>query len=50
MVTSAVRKRVFRRFVQRSIAGERMGFEAFVWAAQRISGFVLFIFLFVIVV
>lgn len=47
MVTSTVRKKIFRRFVQRSIAGERLGFEAYVWAAQRVSGFVLFVFFFV---
>ena len=46
MITPAARKKILRRFVKRSIAGERLGFEAYVWAAQRVSGFVLFIFLF----
>ena len=46
MVTTAIRKKILRRFVKRSVVGERLGFEAYVWAAQRVSGFVLFIFLF----
>jgi succinate dehydrogenase / fumarate reductase cytochrome b subunit len=46
MVTSVGRKKMLRRFVQRSIAGERLGFEAYVWAAQRVTGLILFAFLF----
>ena len=42
----ASRKTVSRRFTERTIKREWLGFEAYAWAAQRITGLVLLGFLF----
>jgi len=42
----AARKTVFRRFTERTIRREWLGFEAYAWAAQRITGLILLVFLF----
>ena len=39
------KKRVLRRFVDRTLQQERLGFEAYVWAAHRITGLLLLAFL-----
>jgi succinate dehydrogenase / fumarate reductase cytochrome b subunit len=43
----APRKYPLERFVERSIRGDRMGPGAYVWAAHRLSGLILTIYLFV---
>ncbi|MFH0813878.1 MAG: hypothetical protein V2A69_13745, partial [Pseudomonadota bacterium] len=42
-----VRKTVIRRFVERTLRGERLGFEAYAWVTQRITGLILVGFLIV---
>jgi len=42
---SVPRKKVLRRFVERTLQQERLGFEAYVWAAHRITGLLLLIFI-----
>ena len=39
------KKRVVRRFVERTLQQERLGFEAYVWAIHRITGLLLLIFI-----
>ena len=39
------RKTVTRRFIERTIKGKPLGFEAYLWAAQRITGLVILAFL-----
>ncbi|MBW1698934.1 MAG: hypothetical protein JRH18_15060 [Deltaproteobacteria bacterium] len=38
-------KGVIRRFVTRTLRGEALGFEAYMWAAQRVSGVIILGFL-----
>ena len=38
---STPKKKVLRRFVERTLQQERLGFEAYVWAAHRITGLLL---------
>ena len=45
MTPPHTRKTVIRRFVERTLKGERLGFEAYVWAAQRVTGLVILGFL-----
>ena len=42
---SVPRKKVLRGFVERTLQQERLGFEAYVWAAHRITGLLLLAFL-----
>ncbi len=42
---STPKKKVLRRFVERTLQQERLGFEAYVWAAHRITGLLLLAFL-----
>lgn len=42
-----VRKTVARRFVERTLRGERLGLEAYAWVTQRITGLILLGFLIV---
>ena len=39
------KKKVLRRFAERTLQQERLGFEAYVWAAHRITGLLLLAFL-----
>ncbi|MFH0845678.1 MAG: hypothetical protein ABIG67_04910 [Pseudomonadota bacterium] len=41
------RKTVIRRFIERTLKGERLGFEAYAFAAQRITGPIIVAFLIV---
>lgn len=43
----ATRKTVSRRFTERTIRREWLGFEAYAWVAQRITGLILLGFLFI---
>lgn len=42
---SVPKKKVLRRFVERTLQQERLGFEAYVWAIHRITGLLLLAFL-----
>ena len=42
---SMPKTKVLRRFVERTLQQERLGFEAYVWAAHRITGLLLLAFL-----
>ena len=42
---SMPKKKVLRPFVERTLQQERLGFEAYVWAAHRITGLLLLAFL-----
>lgn len=42
---SVPKKKVIRRLVERTFQQERLGFEAYVWAAHRITGLLLLIFI-----
>jgi len=42
---SVPKKKVLRPFVERTLQQERLGFEAYVWAAHRITGLLLLAFL-----
>ena len=39
------RKTVTRRIVERTLRGEPLGFEAYTWTTQRITGLILLVFL-----
>jgi len=39
------RKGLIRRFLERTVKARPLGFEAYMWAAQRVSGLVLLIYL-----
>ena len=42
----STRRSITRRVAQRTLRNELLGFEAYVWVVQRVSGFLLLIFLF----
>ena len=39
------RKGLIRRFMERTLRGRPLGFEAYMWGAQRVSGVVLLLYL-----
>ena len=43
--TRVPKKKMLRRFMERTLQQERLGFEAYVWAVHRITGFLLLIFI-----
>jgi len=45
MTSPHTRKTVMRRFIERTLKGERLGFEAYVWASQRVTGLIILGFL-----
>ncbi|NQU02614.1 MAG: succinate dehydrogenase, cytochrome b556 subunit [Syntrophaceae bacterium] len=45
MAVSNTRKSVITRFFERTLKGQWLGFESYTWAAQRVSGFVILVFL-----
>jgi len=47
MTSLGKRKTVTRRFIERTLKGEWLGFESHAWAAQRITGFIILGFLIV---
>ena len=44
--SAGTRRSITRRVVRRTLRKEFLGFEDYVWLAQRLSGFILIIFLF----
>jgi len=47
MASPETRKTVLRQIIERTLKGEWLGFEAYIWAAQRVTGIVIVAFLIV---
>ena len=45
MAVPNTRKSVITRFFERTLKGQWLGFESYTWAVQRVSGFVILVFL-----